>query len=283
VGCAVLGTVPPQHMFGLETTVLLPMQSDGALCAARPFYPADIARALEALPRPRALCSTPVHLKALMQSGVALPALDLVLCATSPLAAGLARQVERRCRAPLLEIYGSTETGQIASRRTAREAAFRAWPGLHLARGPSGWQASGAHLPEPFGLGDMIELLDAGGFLLQGRSADLVNIAGKRSSLAYLSHQLTAIPGVIDGVYFVHEQTRASLAGVTRLAAMAVAPGLDAPGILAALRERIDPVFLPRPLLLVGQLPRNDTGKLPQRVLTALAAQLAVAAPELFE
>ncbi len=44
------------------------------------------------------------------------------------------------------------------------------------------------------------------------------------------------------------------------------------PGLTEALRERIDPVFLPRPLLFVARLPRNSTGKLPQEALLALAA-----------
>ena len=40
--------------------------------------------------------------------------------------------------------------------------------------------------------------------------------------------------------------------------------------LLAALRECIDPVFLPRPLLFVDALPRNRTGKLPREALQAL-------------
>jgi acyl-coenzyme A synthetase/AMP-(fatty) acid ligase len=50
-----------------------------------------------------------------------------------------------------------------------------------------------------------------------------------------------------------------------------VAPGLDRAAILRALRERIDPAFLPRPLLIVEALPRNDTGKLAREGLLALA------------
>jgi acyl-coenzyme A synthetase/AMP-(fatty) acid ligase len=41
---------------------------------------------------------------------------------------------------------------------------------------------------------------------------------------------------------------------------------------MASLRARIDPVFLPRPLVFVARLPRNSTGKLPQEALMALAA-----------
>jgi acyl-coenzyme A synthetase/AMP-(fatty) acid ligase len=49
-----------------------------------------------------------------------------------------------------------------------------------------------------------------------------------------------------------------------------VAPGLDANTLVEHLRRRIDPVFLPRPLLMVDRLPRNATGKLPLQALQAL-------------
>ncbi len=281
-GWSILGTVPAQHMYGFEVTVLLPLQSGGTLSSARPFFPADIAAALAALPRPRALVSTPVHLRALVDSDIDLPALDLFVSATAALAADLAQELERRYAAPLLEIYGSTETGQMASRRTVAEPAWRLWPGVALqidARG--GCQATGGHLREPTPLADILVPIGTDRFLLEGRTADLVNIAGKRSSLAYLTQQLTAIPGVLDGVFFVRADAPASVAGVTRLAAVAVAPELDVARITAALRERIDPVFLPRPLLLVERLPRNDTGKLPQQRLLELTAEATTAAPEL--
>jgi acyl-coenzyme A synthetase/AMP-(fatty) acid ligase len=282
-GWSILGTVPAQHMYGFEVTVLLPLQSGGALSSARPFFPADIAAALAALPRPRALVSTPVHLRALVDSDIDLPALDLLVSATAALPVDLAQQLERRHAAPLLEIYGSTETGQMASRRTVSEHAWSLWPGVELAiDAQGGCQAAGGHLRAPTPLADILAPIGTGRFLLEGRTADLVNIAGKRSSLAYLTQQLTAIPGVIDGVFFVPEDAPASVAGVTRLAAVAVAPELDVARITAALRERIDPVFLPRPLLLVERLPRNDTGKLPQQRLLELTAEAAVAAPELF-
>ena len=57
---------------------------------------------------------------------------------------------------------------------------------------------------------------------------------------------------------------------ITRLAACVVAPGMEAPQLLAALREHLDPVFLPRPLLMVEALPRNSAGKLPRAALQAL-------------
>jgi acyl-coenzyme A synthetase/AMP-(fatty) acid ligase len=276
---AILATVPPQHMYGLEASVLLPIANGHALCAERPFYPADVTAALERLPRPRALISTPVHLRALLGSGVALPPVDLVLSSTAPLPQQLAAEIEGRFDARLLEIYGSTETGQIALRRPTQTAEWCLYPGVSLEpEGEASW-ASGGHIEQRTRLQDVLEMTGKDRFLLHGRATDLVNIAGKRSSLAYLNHQLNSIPGVEDGAFFhVEESPQRSHTGIERVAACVVAPSLDAARLLMALRERIDAVFLPRPLVFVAQLPRNGTGKLPLTTLRSLAARAKSAA-----
>ncbi len=266
---AIVATVPPQHMYGLETSVLLALYSGSAFAAERPFYPGDIAATLERVPGERILVSTPVHLRAMLAAGLDWPPLRLVVCATAMLERELAEQIEAHFRAPLIEIYGSTETGQIASRFPTQSAEWRLWPDVELRMDVTGVWASGRNLEAPTRIGDVIELTRSGYFLLRGRTADLVNIAGKRSSLAYLTHQLTQIPGVRDGAFHFPED---SAAGVTRLSALAVAPGMTAATILRELRSRIDPVFLPRPLLLVDALPRNATGKLPRASVTDLTA-----------
>jgi len=48
--------------------------------------------------------------------------------------------------------------------------------------------------------------------------------------------------------------------------------------VLRALRDRIDEVFLPRPLYFVAALPRNATGKLPREDLLRFANDCAAAA-----
>ena len=271
----IVGTVPPQHMYGFESSVLLGLQTGSALCAERPFYPADVCSALAAAPRPRVLISTPVHLRALLAAGVPLPPTDLIVSATAPLSRELAREVEVGFATRLLEIYGSTETGQIATRRTAETAEWQLWPGVTLTVNEAGqaW-AQGGHVEQPTPMCDVLEVTEGDRFLLHGRMADLVNIAGKRSSLAYLNHQLSSIRGVIDGTFFFPDDSQVSNTGVTRVAAFVVpSPELDAATLLEELRRRIDPVFLPRPLLFVERLPRNGTGKLPQEALRELAAR----------
>jgi acyl-coenzyme A synthetase/AMP-(fatty) acid ligase len=271
ISYAIVATVPPQHMYGFEASVLLPLSSGNALCTERPFYPADVCAVLAAAPRPRVLVTTPIHLRALLASGLAIPDTDLIVSATAPLSAQLAREIERRGATRLLEIYGSTETGSIAVRRTTESEEWRLFPGVTLEpRAEETW-AHGGHVEQATRLCDVIEVLGGDRFLLHGRVADLVNIAGKRSSLGYLNHQLNSIPGVVDGAFF-HGDADTGEATVTRVGACVVAPGLDAAAIAAELRRRIDPVFLPRPLLLVPSLPRTSTGKLPEEALRSLAA-----------
>jgi len=266
---SMVATVPPQHLFGLESSVLLALQSGAVMSAAHPFYPADICSALAAAAHPRMLVTTPVHLKVLLACGLDIPLPDLVLTATAPLPPQLALAAEAQLKAPLLEIFGSTETGQIASRRTTQTSEWTLFPGVKLGITDGRAWASGGHLPQAMPLGDELELVDAEHFLLHGRTADLVNIAGKRSSLGYLNHQLNAVPGVIDGTFFMPDEGPSDQ--VTRLMAFAVAPGMSLPLLTAALRERIDAIFMPRPLVLLDSLPRNGSGKLPREMLETLA------------
>ena len=85
--------------------------------------------------------------------------------------------------------------------------------------------------------------------------------------------EVDAVPGVVDGAFFLPDAQAAGGTGVGRLTAAVVAPTLTIAQLTDQLRQRIDPVFLPRPLLLVDRLPRNATGKLPHHALQALAAQ----------
>lgn len=268
-GIKLLGTVPAQHSYGFESTVLIAYAGGAALTAARPFFPADIAAELEALPRPRGLVTTPFHLRALLDAGLALPPIDLLLCATAPLSPTLAIAAEQAFRAPLIEIYGATESGQLATRRTTREKGWTPYRGVRVLQEDNQAWAEGGHVAVRTPLADLIEPADDGRFVLLGRQADMVNIAGKRSSLAYLTQVLLRLPGVADGAFFIPEEP-ADDGAVARLAAAVVAPGQSASALMTALREHLDPVFLPRPLLLVPELPRRDTSKLPVAELRAL-------------
>jgi acyl-coenzyme A synthetase/AMP-(fatty) acid ligase len=262
----VIATVPPQHMYGLELSVLLPLRSSAAIHVGHPFFPADVAQALSDVPAPRVLVTTPFHLRALMQEDTSLPPLEAIVSATAPLDAGLAQSAEQRHATKILEVFGSTETCVIAHRHTAVDGAWQLYPGIDLQPQPDGTMVSAAHFAAPILLQDIVELLPLRRFALRGRNGDQLEIAGKRASLADLTSRLLAIPGVRDAVVFQLDENGG---GVRRLAALAVADGVGENEILTALRTAIDPVFLPRPLRLVPALPRNLAGKLPRAALMA--------------
>jgi len=267
---SIVGTVPAQHSYGFESTVLLALHGNSPFWSGKPFYPQDIVAALNAVPQPRLLVTTPFHLSALLAAGLELPEIDLLLSATAPLSGQLAAEAEARCEAPLYEIYGSTESGQLASRQTTADLAWELLPDVRLEQDGDETYACGGHVEGRVALSDVIEILADGRFLLHGRHADLINIAGKRTSLAYLNHQIAAIPGVADGAFFLPDGESAD--GITRLCAFVVAPDLNSRQLLGALRQRLDPIFLPRPLVFLDKLPRNTTGKLPRNELQTLYA-----------
>lgn len=281
-GVTLVATVPPQHMYGFESTVLVALLGGAAFDVERPFYPADIARALARAPRPRMLVTTPFHLKTLLDSGIDMPPIDLTVCATAPLSPQLAARAEAALAAPLMEIYGCTEAGQVASRRTTDGPEWHTYEGLHLSGDGAESVVQGGHVPQPTLLADVLEVVDAQTFRLLGRSNDLINIAGKRSSLSHLNYHLNSIPGIHDASFWLPPDEPAH--GIVRLTAFVVAPGFEAAAlhehIVAALRQRVDAAFLPRRVVNVPALPREPTGKLPTGPFNAwAAAALEQAAP----
>ncbi|HEU4531367.1 MAG TPA: AMP-binding protein [Steroidobacteraceae bacterium] len=259
--CNLVATMPSQHMYGFEAAIMMVLAGRCAVADGRPFFPRDIAETLATIPPPRALITTPAHLRACVGAQIALPELTFILSATAPLPDQLAVDAEALWHAPVREIYGCTEAGTMATRRTLDGDIWLPLPGTRFETANGAARYCAPHLPEPVELQDVLEPAGAGVRLI-GRSSDLVKIAGKRASLADLTQQLLGIDGVIDGVIFMPQPDG-------RCAALVVAPGRSREEILGALAQRVDAAFLPRPLRLVACLPRNDSGKLPRDALLA--------------
>jgi acyl-coenzyme A synthetase/AMP-(fatty) acid ligase len=264
---AIVCSVPPQHMFGFETSVVLPIVTGLPVLDRKPLLPLDVRFALEQCGGPAAWIATPLHLRALARAGESLPNCRLALVSTMPLAAGLAAQVESQVHAPVIEIFGSTETGVIATRRTARETRWHPVGDVRLEHGGSGPVAWGAHFPSPHALADQVEIAADGCFELLGRHADMVKIGGRRASLSGLNVLLQDLPGLQDGVLYLPPTD-----APTERLVLIHAGSLDRAAAESWLRERIDAVFLPRAWLQVDRLPRDANGKLPRAALEDLFA-----------
>ena len=270
----IIGTVPPQHMFGLEATVMLTLQWRGAVDTGRPLLPSDIKAAIEGAMRaapeaPRWLMTTPLQLRACVGDALELRgALSGVISSTMPLELPLARAAEDLWRCPVEEIYGSSETGMMALRRAAHGPLWTLCEGLRFEVESGATRVCGGHLDAPFTLTDRVEFEGERSFRLLGRIGDMIKVAGKRTSLEDLNARLRAVPGIADGVFYMPE-------GAERPMAFAVAPSTSKAAILDALRRDLDPVFLPRPLHLVDALPRAANGKVTRDGLEALRRGLS--------
>jgi acyl-CoA synthetase (AMP-forming)/AMP-acid ligase II len=268
---AVVATVPHGHMYGFETTILLPLRADVAVHTGTPLYPDDIRRELHAVPSPRMLITSPVHLRALANSSSALPPVQKVISATAPLPPELASAIERAGSTQVHEIYGCTEAGSVAGRRTIEGAGWKPFESLVVEASDGEAGTFQVRLPQEavaIPLHDLLSLEPTGEFQLLGRLDDMIKVGGKRASLAALTSALLAIDGVEDGAFVMPEHADGGSA--IRPVALVAAPKLTPKLVLDGLRRRIDPAFVPRRVVMADALPRDALGKLPKAQVTAL-------------
>ena len=265
-----VSTTPPQHMYGLETSIFWPLFSLLVLYDGHPFFPEDIRRAVETAPFSAVMATTPTHLRALTNSHEPWSNLVAVLSATDVLSEQLARETEAVLGLAPREIYGSTETLSFASREVLRESLWQPYANTRLLEQENGLTyLESPHLPAPILLQDRLRVEADGRFSVLGRNSDMVKIGGKRASLTELNRRLKAIAGVDDGFCFILEGG----ANHGRLAAVVVSR-VDKQGILDGLRPYVDTILLPRKVYFVTALPRNAAGKLPKAELEKLLANL---------
>lgn len=262
-----IATVPPQHMYGLECSVLMPLFCGWRVNRSMPFFPAELTAAAAQQPGTWLLVTTPVHLRALVAAGKALPGLDRVISATAPLDRELADAAERTLGAPVMEIYGCTETGAIATRETGRGVAWQLYDGIRIRADGNGGVIESPHLATPERLPDLLNVVSDTEFEFVGRPSDMIKVGGKRFSAAELERRIREIDGVQDVAIVVPE---AASGREARPAALVVAPTLGAGELRAAMAERMDAVLLPRPLRLIDHIPRNATGKVSRPQLLEL-------------
>ncbi|MCI0655263.1 MAG: long-chain fatty acid--CoA ligase, partial [Methylococcaceae bacterium] len=171
-----VSTVPPQHMYGLESSVFWPLVSGATILSCRPFFPEDIRRILSESEQPCLLISTPTQLKACVESTLRWTNLVCVLSSTASMPLKLAESIESRFAVPLLEIFGSTETLSFASRRLSVSDQWQPYPGIRVSADPQRCTVHGGHLKMPVQLDDRLAIDRNGCFTLCGRSSDLVKV-----------------------------------------------------------------------------------------------------------
>lgn len=262
-----VATVPPQHMYGFETTIIYPLVTGVCVHSSKPFFPEDIRQTIQNIQSPVILITTPIHLRACVKADINWPAIDFAISATAPLSVSLAQEAEAKMKTRVKEIYGCSEAGVIATRSTTQNEDWTLLEDYSFTEKFNGYYLVTPQYEEDILIPDQIEQIDNHHFRLMGRQSDLVKIAGKRGSLSDLKIKLCSINGVEDAILFMPDETSNEN---TRLAAFVVAPELDAKEIITRFSSQVDQAFIPRPLIKLEKLPYNETGKLPRKKLLEL-------------
>ncbi len=195
----VMATVPHHHVYGLTFKILL------SLATGRPFS-SEMQEfwesVLPALTATTVLVTSPAHLARL--DGLPAIAADahpaIVLTAGAPLSLGAARDSLRLLGSLPFEIFGTTETGAIATRRQSAEGTpWLPMPGVEIRLdAESCLQVRSAHVgPRWIAMADRVEL-QADGFHFLERADRVVKIEGKRVSLAEVENTLRELPWIAD-------------------------------------------------------------------------------------
>lgn len=280
----ILGTASPLHLYGLLFRVLWPLAAGRLFDGETPLLPSELLSRLGA-GEDFALVSTPAHLRRLARHerlGALAGRCRAVFSSGGPLPGETALAVATALGVGVVELYGSTETGGIASRvrSSASEApAFAPLPGVDV------WWEAGtgravvrssfvtggteeADGRERFVTGDAIASEPGGGFHLAARVDRVVKVGEKRLDLPGMEARLRE-HRLVDDVRLLTVER----AGEPRVAAVVV-PSAEgqrllegaerrslADPLLAHLADHFERVLLPRAFRFVHELPSDARGK----------------------
>jgi len=276
IGNAVaVSTVSHQHIYGLLYRILWP------LCTGRPFvantcqFPDQVLRHIESHSR-SVLISSPAFLNRVSSFNIfggLSEKIATVFSSGGPLNRKAAVALYQNLNFPVLEIFGSSETGGVGYRYQTTVDGPADWtpiPGVKVRTDPlNGTLAvcSPFTANEWLTMGDLVTIDNAGHFELRGRADKVVKIEEKRLSLSEMEEQLCRSDLVDESVAVVLDGTRQSVAMVVVLSAMGTQT-LEHGGkreIARTLKTHLgayfEAVVLPRKWRFVDSIPVNSQGK----------------------
>ncbi len=258
-------TVPAYHIYGLLFSVLTPLVAGASIIDGEPTYPREIQKAAS---RDRAsiLVSIPLHYKMLAGTKFTAEGLRYALSSAARLEAADSRAFYRQTELGITEVFGSTETGGIATRLcTHDQPHFTPFDCIewkiedHLLAIRSDFISPELPVDENgfFITSDRVKPVEPDGFALAGRADRIVKVGGKRVDLEEVRTAIAGLPHVTDAAVICTEN------GSTRgneIRAL-VAASISSSEIRRHLRHRIPDYAVPRHIRIVDQIPVSPAGK----------------------
>jgi acyl-coenzyme A synthetase/AMP-(fatty) acid ligase len=266
-----VSTVSPLHIYGLLYDILAAWVSSASVIPQTPSFPAEIAHCIFDN-QATVLVSVPAHYRALKEHPCAAFPLRLAFSSAGVLAEEDAAAFSARHNIGVTEVYGSTETGGVASRvRFAGEHDFSPYASVDIKRVEenlwvrSGYLSPGLPLDDNgfYQIGDRAAFTDQGRFTLMGRSDTVVKVGGKRVDLEAVREILLRHEQVVEALVTALPAGRAREHMI-----VAVVEGELESGDLAALAARcLEPYARPRRIKVVEKIPVTAAGKHDRRMI----------------
>lgn len=261
----ILATVPPNHIYGLLYSVLLPLVSGASVSVRTPSFPHEIVQAIDET-RASVFVSIPAHYRALQAIKIPTHCIHRAFSSGGALSQADDHAFFQSTGIAVTEIYGSTETGGIAYRqRGAGQKTLRPFSYVDVRLDGetldvrSEFLSDELHMDEHgyFSTTDRVAPAGRDGFEILGRSDGVVKVGGKRVDLSNIRQVILDIDGVEDAYIFSVPVTSGRENEIIGIVAGKVDPDAISKGIKEAL-----PLYaLPRRLKVVDRIPMSATGK----------------------
>jgi acyl-coenzyme A synthetase/AMP-(fatty) acid ligase len=260
-----VATVPANHIYGLLFSVLTPLIASSSVFDGEPSYPHEIQNAI-CQNQASILVSIPIHYKMLAGIEFTAESLRSALSSAARLDPADNRAFYQKARIGITEIFGSTETGGIASRICEdNQLNFNVFDCID-------WKLVNNHLairsdfisPELpadsegfFITSDQAKIAGPYEFELIGRADRIVKVGGKRVDLDEIKLAITAMPEVKDAAVICIPKGNSRENEILAL----VAADTTSSEIRQYLQKHIQSCAVPRRIKVVDKIPISSAGK----------------------
>ncbi len=260
-----MATVAPCHIYGMLFSVIVPLLAGATVDRVARFFPQEIVDRIEQT-QANVLIAGPAHFRSLLTTPWPHGRIQRAFSSGAPL--GLADALAFREHTGLLpiEVYGSTETGGVATRvQAGSDSAWTPVPGVAVTIVDACLAVRSPHLGEDlpldahgyFRTADRARPVGAGRFELLGRSDGVVKVGGKRVDLVEIEQKLRTVPGVHDAVVLARAVETSRGQHIVAVVESSCTP-IE---VLRAVRALLPPSAWPRALQCVDRIPITSAGK----------------------
>jgi len=278
--CFVTTTVP-YHIYGLLFAVLVPLMASARVAGGSSIYPQDITDAISRH-KPTVFAGVPSHYRVLRDVPFQVDHLRLAISSAGRLDPEDGKAFYRKTGVGVTEVYGSTETGGVATRNRANdETTLTPLASVDIRiTGERLWVRSPYLSPNLrtdadgfFLTGDRVQGSADNGFLLMGRADGIVKVGGKRVDLEGVQTCLRDLPGITDALVIAISTDRARENEIAAVVETATKGDVDVVAIRQALADRVEPYALPRRMVTVDKIPMSAAGKYDRQAAADLLRQ----------